>query len=137
MPRCFRCTHSGLLLPPDYVENWGKFYGVGLGPKPVSECLDTNYGHMPRMENVRYSASTGDFMFGVHSTGAPIEEVEVSEEDFNNPKNRMILEHEDTGMKRRLELIREKQKKKPKWQELQAYISQYRAPAKAYEWGTA
>ena len=39
----FRCGASGLYFPHDYVKEWGKKYGIGLGPHPVSETLQTEY----------------------------------------------------------------------------------------------
>lgn len=39
----FRCGHSQLLYPGDYLKQWGKLYGIGLGPTPVSEALDSDY----------------------------------------------------------------------------------------------
>lgn len=47
MRMVFRCNHSGLLFPSDYIKNWGKKYGIGLGPDPVSEVLDTDYDTAP------------------------------------------------------------------------------------------
>jgi hypothetical protein len=43
----FRCGHSGLWLPGDYVKEWGRLYGIGLGPTPVSEVLDSLYDIAP------------------------------------------------------------------------------------------
>ena len=39
----FQCGASGLYYPGDYVRNWGKPYGIGLGPHPVSESLQSEY----------------------------------------------------------------------------------------------
>lgn len=39
----FRCSHSGLYFPVDYLKEWGRKYGIGLGSDPVSEILDTDY----------------------------------------------------------------------------------------------
>jgi len=47
MTPAYRCTHSGLLLPGDYVKEWGRKYGIGQGPSPVSEVLDTDYDTPP------------------------------------------------------------------------------------------
>jgi len=43
----FHCSHSGLFYPGDYGKNWGRKYGIGLGPTPVSEALDTDYDTDP------------------------------------------------------------------------------------------
>jgi len=39
----FRCGESGLLYPGDYIKEWGRLYGIGLGPHPVSESLQSEY----------------------------------------------------------------------------------------------
>lgn len=39
----FRCGESGLLYPGDYIRQWGRLYGIGLGPHPVSESLQSEY----------------------------------------------------------------------------------------------
>jgi len=39
----FRCAGSGLYFPSDYLEMWGRKYGLGLGPVVVSECLETEW----------------------------------------------------------------------------------------------
>jgi len=51
----FRCAHSGLYFPPTYIKDWGRVTGIGLGPEPVSECLDTVYDGVtfPPMDRVR------------------------------------------------------------------------------------
>lgn len=47
MVMAFQCGESGLLYPADYVRNWGKLYGIGLGPHPVSESLQSEYDVAP------------------------------------------------------------------------------------------
>lgn len=47
MEMVFRCNHSELHFPSDYVKEWGKLYGIGLGPDPVSEVLDSDYDIPP------------------------------------------------------------------------------------------
>jgi len=135
--KCYRCEHSGLLLPPDYKDNWGKYYGIGLGPIPVSECLNTRYGKMPVMgERVHYKAPNSEFMYAVFSTKAGIEEAQVSQEEFDDPSRRMVLQYEDPDMRIRLGIIRAKQQKHPSWQKLAPYISTYKKPAAPNKWGT-
>lgn len=43
----FRCGHSGLYFGGDYIKQWGRKYGIGLGPSPVSEVLDSRYECAP------------------------------------------------------------------------------------------
>lgn len=47
MVPAFRCGHSGLYFPGDYLKEWGRKYGIGLGPTPVSEVLDSRYDCAP------------------------------------------------------------------------------------------
>jgi hypothetical protein len=50
----FRCSHSGLFYPSDYISQWGRKYGIGLGKEVVSECLDTLYeNQVIRPENAQ------------------------------------------------------------------------------------
>jgi len=37
----FRCAGTGLFFPSDYSDSWGIKYGIGLGRKVVSECLES------------------------------------------------------------------------------------------------
>lgn len=43
----FRCAASGLFYPDDYVKQWGRKYGIGLGPTVCSESLQTDYETNP------------------------------------------------------------------------------------------
>lgn len=43
----FQCGESGLFYPANYVREWGKEWGDGLGPSPVSESLQTSYDVAP------------------------------------------------------------------------------------------
>jgi len=43
----YRCQHSGLFYDGDYGPEWGRKYGIGLGPDPVSECLNSAYEERP------------------------------------------------------------------------------------------
>lgn len=47
MVLAFQCGHSRLYYPSDYVRNWGRLYGIGLGPNVVSEALDSAYDVPP------------------------------------------------------------------------------------------
>jgi hypothetical protein len=37
------CNKCGTIFPEDYMKNWGRKYGIGLGPEPVCEALDSKY----------------------------------------------------------------------------------------------
>lgn len=112
--KVFKCAHSGKYLPNDYVEQWGIKYGHGLGPKPVSECLDTQYGMAPQFQNIVYNEAKDKMMFPFTHSCAPIEIAWVEEEEFNNPENRLITHHEDPDFSKRKALLRKIQFKKDK-----------------------
>lgn len=124
--KCFRCNHSGLLLPPDYLKMWGILYGHGLGKEPVSECLDTDYGKLPLAEEgrkVRYKAGPGDLMYPLSDSRANVMLVDVPEADYNKPENRLVLVKDDRDFSRRIKIVRAKQKKrKPEWNRLKSGV---------------
>jgi len=106
MVLAFQCGHSGLYLPADYVKNWGRGYGVGLGPHPVSEVLDTDYFTAPP----RITEDIEDFdqiMHPVGNTFAQVDYMLVEETAFQ--QNAAILVKDDPKMRRRIEVIRPKQ----------------------------
>jgi hypothetical protein len=117
--KCYRCSHSGKLLPPDYKANWGIFYGHGLGTEPVSECLDSNMRSKVNLTRANYTCSPQEFMFPFHITHAKIELVDVPEKEYNNPDNRLILAIDDPDFRRRAEILRKNQKGKREWQEIE------------------
>ena len=98
--KAFRCSRTGLMYPPDYVENWGSKYGIGLGPVPISEALVNDYHRGP----------VGDSDSGMHPLSvsrAQVDLVDVSEEEFI--ENEAILDVDDVSMRRRAPLMRAKQ----------------------------
>jgi hypothetical protein len=103
--RAFQCQHSDLLLPGDWVKEWGRKYGHGLGPVPVSPCLDSQY-HCTMGE--AHEPNSGVMMHPVGYTYAGIQEVDVTKEEF--AKRAMILHEDDRQMTKRVKVILEKQK---------------------------
>lgn len=98
--KAFRCSRTGLMFPPDYVENWGSKYGIGLGPVPISEALVNDYHRAPVGES-----DTG--MHALSVSRAQVDLVDVTEEEF--VENEAILDIDDTGLRRRAPLMRAKQ----------------------------
>lgn len=47
MVMVFQCGESGLYYPADYIKAWGRLYGIGLGPHPVSESMQSEYEVAP------------------------------------------------------------------------------------------
>lgn len=97
--KAFRCSRTGVLFPADYIEEWGRKYGIGLGPEPVSEALVNDY----------YREVVGDHsgMHGLSVCKSQVDLVEVSEDEFR--ANEAILDIDDPKMKVRAELMRSKQ----------------------------
>lgn len=121
--KCYRCSHSGKLLPPDYKEKWGILYGHGMGTEPVSECLDSDVRAKVDLTRANYTCDPHDFMFPFHITHAKIELVDVPEKEFNNPENRLILAIDDPTFSRRTAILRKNQADKPESANLKIAMS--------------
>lgn len=107
----FHCNHSGLYFPSDYIKNWGRPYGVGLGPDPVSEVLDSDYDTAPP----KVSEDTLDVETIMHPlvvTRVQIDLVTVPAIVYN--ANKAILAVDDPRMRERVKIIRPKQLENPK-----------------------
>lgn len=106
MVLAFQCGHSGLYLPGDYVKEWGRDYGIGLGPHPVSEVLDSDY-HTPPAKITHDIEEWEQIMHPVGNTFAQVDYmlVEVSALEENSA----ILVKDDLKMKRRAAILRGKQ----------------------------
>jgi len=102
----FVCNHSGLYLPGDYVKEWGRKYGIGLGPDPVSEVLDTDYDTAPpaitpdirRIEQI---------MHPVGPCFAQVDRQMVHPSVFKSTA--AIMERDDKHMEARVAIVRPKQ----------------------------
>jgi len=68
----FRCLHSGKFFPADYIKEWGRKYGIGLGGDPRSECLDSQYHVKPSLEGIK---TLDDIMHPCKISGAPLDVV--------------------------------------------------------------
>jgi hypothetical protein len=99
--KAFRCSHSGLYYPADYIKEWGRKYGIGLGSTPVSEVHDTNYQQPAVVDN------TGSFMHPTGVTKAQLDFVEVDEKEYK--ENLAVLQIEDPQFTKRAEIIKTKQ----------------------------
>jgi len=111
MVLAFQCGHSGLYYPANYVKDWGREYGTGLGPNPVSECLDTDYEiAVPRITpEIR---SIDQIMHPVGNCCAQMDYDLVEEAAYM--ANRAVLAKDDPFMEERADIIRGKQMKNPK-----------------------
>jgi len=106
----FQCGESGLYYPSDYVRNWGRPWGDGLGPDVCSESLQSQYDIDPP-EVTREVRDLNQIMHPLKSSRAQMDAhlVEVSAA----MDNMAIPEHEDYNMLRRAPILREKQLKNP------------------------
>lgn len=104
--KAYRCTRTGLLFPPDYMEQWGiNGIGLGLGPRPVSEALiNTLAGPSAKLTPDRAGKNA---MFPVEVCGGPLEEVEVTDAQFL--AGAAILAAEDPMMELRGRIMRSRQ----------------------------
>lgn len=103
----FRCTHSGLYYPANYVKEWGKTTGIGLGSSVVSESLDSQYHLAPEMTRVK---RIEDIMHPLEHSFAQVDMVTIPEEEFL--ANQLILANDDPSMERRAAICRGKQLQK-------------------------
>lgn len=114
----FRCTHSGLYFPADYVKQWGITTGIGLGPNVVSETLDSYY-HLPPTDQ-RYAQSPLDIMHPVGHSFSQVDVVTIPQDEFN--ANQLVLIRDDPKMLKRAPILRNKQI--AKGGQLAAYVSE-------------
>lgn len=105
MPRYFRCSRTGVLFPPDYVENWGKKYGIGLGATPISEalinCYESGIGSNPRDPLMS--------MFPVAVCRAQVDLVDLTDEQVKG-ETIAVIALDDPDMNERAELMRTRQR---------------------------
>lgn len=111
MVLAFQCGHSGLYLPADYVKQWGRDYGIGLGPHPVSEVLDSDYYTAPPAITPDIE-SWDQIMHPVGNSMAQVDYMLVERSAME--ANVAILVKDDPKMKKRVAVVRENQMVNPK-----------------------
>lgn len=103
MARYFRCSRTGVLFPPDYVEQWGRRYGIGLGSTPISEalvnCYESGIGANPRDPMLS--------MFPVAVCRAQVDLVDISDV---TGETMAIIAIDDPDMVKRAEIMRGRQR---------------------------
>lgn len=100
----YRCARTKLYYPDDYVEQWGRKYGIGMGPVPLSEAMVIDY-------DGKFVVNERDAALSMHATGccrAQVDLVQIEEEEFYS--NQAITDQEDPGFVKRGEIMRDKQK---------------------------
>jgi len=111
MVLAFQCGHSGLYLPGDYVKNWGRGYGIGLGPTPVSEVLDTDYMTAPPAITPEIQ-DISQIMHPVGNSLAQVDYMLVDQDAFE--ENSAVLHKDDPHMRLRARIVRDKQLQNPR-----------------------
>jgi len=103
MVAAYRCSRTGLYYPGDYMAEWGRKYGKGLGPVPVSEAL-VNVYESPIPLNVKRPEQT---MHPVANCCAQVDLVQIDEEEYK--ANRAVLQSDDPDCEKRYEIMRSRQ----------------------------
>lgn len=104
----FRCAHSGLLYPGDYLKKFGQDYGIGLGNSPVSECWDSIYELEPNFNNIR---GLDQVMHPVRSSCAQVDYIEVHPATLEDKL--LIAAKDDPHGEERSRIVRANQLKNP------------------------
>lgn len=107
----YMCSSTGLYFPADYVEEWGRKYGHGLGPMPVSECWESMY-EGPVALPTRDTRSLHDCGHAIRTCCAPVFPVQITAEEYE--KNKAICQHEDPRGDARWKIVRAIQVKNKK-----------------------
>lgn len=99
--KCYRCSRTGVYFPPDYVEEWGRKYGIGMGRTPVSEALINNY----RVKPVR-SKRQPAYHVPVAVCKAQVDYVDIPDDEYY--ANMAVLHAEDRDYRLRGQIMRDK-----------------------------
>jgi len=104
----FRCNHSGLYFPGDYLREWGRKFGIGLGGVPVSECLDTDYySSLPEFGSLNGVSNPDQIAYPVRVSFASLDHELIDESHLIT--NGLIPAIEDLRMEKRMKIIIPKQ----------------------------
>lgn len=107
----FQCGHSGLYLPGDYVKEWGRSYGIGQGPHPSSEVLDSDYYSAPPPITPDIQ-SIEQIMHPLITTFAQVDFCMVHPSELEG--RLAVLVKDDPKMKTRARIVRAKQLANPR-----------------------
>jgi hypothetical protein len=98
----YRCARTGLYYPGDYAEQWGRKYGKGLGPTPVSEALVNIYqSPVPQSKQAEFT------MHPIAACSAQVDLVQIDEAEY--AANRAVLQDDDPDYRIRAPLMRQRQ----------------------------
>jgi len=102
----FVCNHSGLLLLGDYVKEWGRKYGIGMGPDVSSEVLDSDYHTDPPAITPQIK-SIDQIMHPIGPCFSQVDRVMVSPLQFASSE--AVMDRDDTDIKIRARIVRARQ----------------------------
>jgi len=89
MVTLFRCAGSGLFFPADYVQQWGRKYGLGLGPRVVSEVMETAWQRPCAIpKNLR---TPDQVMYPMGNACANVDAVTMSESEAKNVEMAILM----------------------------------------------
>jgi len=109
MELVFQCGESGLYYPQDYIKQWGRLYGIGLGPHPVSESLQSEYEVAP--PDIRGLKSIHQIMHPMRVSCAQMDMMEVASSAVK--ENSAVLDMDDRDYEIRAQILRNKQLDNP------------------------
>jgi len=110
MQLVYVCARTNVVFPPDYIEEWGRKYGHGFGPVPLSEGLVNDYW-LPVV------GSGDNAMHPLSVCRSQVDRIKMSEEEY--AETAAILQIDDQKMITRSALMKLKQIiKSPKMRQL-------------------
>lgn len=108
MAPAFQCGHSGLYFRGNYLREWGKTVGIGQGPSPVSEVLDTDYdGNLPALSGEIKRIE--QIMYPMGFTNAQVDACLVDVDQVTADGKWAVLATDDPEMEERALIVRSKQ----------------------------
>ncbi len=111
MVMAFQCGESGLYYPANYIKDWGKKFGIGLGPHPVSESLQSEYDVAPPAITPE-TLDLAQIMHPIRSSCAQMDLDLVDASVFASES--AVLVAEDPNMRKRAPILYAKQVANPR-----------------------
>jgi len=113
MELVFQCAHSGLYFDGSYAREWGRTYGIGLGPDVCSEVLDSDYdtplpplnSAIKRVEQVAFGVLVSKAQMDAH----------LADVDLITEANQWaVTADEDPDLDQRMAIVRPRQLRNPR-----------------------
>jgi len=96
----FICQSCGAIWPNDYIDQWGRKYGIGLGSSPCCEAMRSDYSRP-----IAFAPETPEK--AMHPVG--VCKGTLQQKDFDDYVVGFIPASSDPSMMKRADLIRDKQ----------------------------